>query len=78
MAAMIRCAMPGTIISFDPVTQRSTVKPGIRMKVMQEEVAYVDLPEIHNVPIIMPYGFAAKLLITFRFKPACLRQPGVS
>lgn len=69
MAAMLRCAMPGTIGSFDPATQRATVQPGIRMKVVQgATVTQVDLPPVQDVPIVMPYGFAGNVLLTHPIK----------
>jgi len=68
MAAMIRCAMPGVIVSFDPGTQRASVKPGVKMKIVQEEVSYIDLPTIQNVPVVIPYGFEGKVLLTFPIK----------
>lgn len=65
MSAMLRCAMPGTVSSFNPSTQRATVVPGVKMKIVQgNEVSYVDLPEIHNVPVVTPYGFAGSVLLT--------------
>lgn len=66
MAAQINCAMPGVIESFDPTTQRCTVSPGIKLKVvLDDKAAYVSLPLIHNVPIIVPYGQGSGLLLTF-------------
>lgn len=65
MSAMLRCAMPGTISSFNAGTQRATVIPGVKLKVVQgNEVTYVSLPEIQNVPITVPYGFTSGVLLT--------------
>lgn len=65
MSSMLRCAMPGTITSFNAGTQRATVIPGVKLKIVQgEEVTYVNLPEIQNVPITVPYGFTSGVLLT--------------
>lgn len=66
MAAQINCAMPGVIESFNPATQRCTVSPGIKLKVvLDDKASYVNLPVIHDVPIIVPYGQSSGLLLTF-------------
>lgn len=68
-ASMIRCAMPGKIGSFDPETQRCVVLPTVKMKIVQgAQVTYTALPEIQNVPIVFPYGFAGKVLLTHPIK----------
>lgn len=65
MAGMIRCVLPGVIVAFDPAKQRCQVQPGIRLKsVLGVEVNYVDPPIIDNVPIVIPYGFGGKMLLT--------------
>lgn len=69
MAGQIRCAMPGNISSFDPATQRCSVVPGIKLKtVAGNKVSYLNLPEIQNVPIVVPYAQAAGVLLTLPIK----------
>lgn len=66
MAAQIRCAMPGTIETFDPATQRCSVNPGFKLKVVLDgKASYVNLPIIQNVPVVVPYGQASGLMLTF-------------
>ena len=65
-AANLRVCMPGVIESFDAGTQRARVIPGVRMKtVLGQEVRYVDLPVVEEVPIMIPSagGFAVTLPI---------------
>ena len=70
MAAQLHCAMPGVIESFNPETQRCTVTPGIKLKVVLDgEASYLDLPIIQDVPIMVPYGQKAGLLLTFPINP---------
>lgn len=65
MAASMRCAMPGTIESFDYATQRASVIPGVKLKiVLGKDVKYVELPVIPNVPVVIPYGFQGKVALT--------------
>lgn len=66
MIADMRVCFPGIIKSFDAVKQRVSVVPAVRMKVtLPDQVIYVDMPEIINVPIVIPYGYAGGLMITF-------------
>lgn len=66
MAAMIRTCMPGKVVSFDASTQRASVLPGIKMKVvLDDQVTYEDMPVITNVPITIPMGFGGNAMVTF-------------
>lgn len=66
MSSQLRCAMPGTIVSFDSVKQTCSVQPGLPLKVTDgETVSYVALPVIVEVPCVLPRsnGFAITLPI---------------
>jgi hypothetical protein len=72
-AAQLRCAMPGTIVSFNPITQRCVVRPGIKMKhVDGNTVTYVELPTLVNVPCIMPSNKNFAITIPITAGDACL------
>ncbi len=65
-AGMIRVAVPGVIQSFDPDTQRVTAIPAIQMKTMIDGIPeYKSMPEILNVPIVLPMAFGGKVAVTF-------------
>lgn len=69
MAGQVRVCMPGNITSFDSATQRCAAKPGIKMKVVdQGKASYVDLPEVQNVPVVVPYAQGAGLLLSLPIK----------
>ena len=69
MAGQIRCAMPGVIQSFDPVTQTATVQPAIKMRVnIGEGVKQMDMPPIDNVPVVLPFAQGAGFLLTLPIK----------
>lgn len=65
LAGQLRVCMPGNIVSFDAATQRCVAQPGIKMKTVIRGVAsYLDLPEVQNVPIVVPYAQGAGLLLS--------------
>lgn len=49
----IYTALPGRVVSFDPATQRATVKPLYKAKFNGEAV---EMPELVEVPVVMPRG----------------------
>lgn len=64
----LRVAIPGIIISFDAVTQTVKVQPAIR-EIIYDGIGtpnHIDLPELLDVPIIMPHAgdYAITLPIT--------------
>ncbi len=64
-AAQIRCAMPGVIQGFDPATQTASVQPALKMKVnFESETKQVDMPQVSNVPVVLPFAQGAGLLLT--------------
>lgn len=69
MLGQLRVMLPGYIKQFIPNTQRCVIKPGIRLKVTQgEEVTYLDLPELHEVPIMLPWAMGTGLYLTLPIK----------
>lgn len=69
MAAQLRCAMPGIILSFDPATQTATAQPALKMKVtLGADVSHLALPLVQNVPVVLPFAQGAGLLLTLPIK----------
>ena len=42
----LRCALPGTVESFDAETRTAVIRPGVR-----------DMPLLRDVPVFMPWRF---------------------
>lgn len=65
----LRVAMPGIITAFDPATCTATVQPAIREALTDQTGVRVNLalPELLDVPIIMPHG--GKFSITLPVMP---------
>lgn len=56
---------PGKITAFDAATQTCTVSPSIQMKVtIDNDVKYVNLPQLNKVPVIFPFAQTAGYCVT--------------
>ena len=60
----IYTALPGQVVSFDPATQRATIKPLYQAKFNGEPT---EMPELLEVPVVMPRG--GGFAFTFPIKP---------
>jgi hypothetical protein len=72
----LRVCLPAIILKFDATKQRAEVRPAVKMKdtSYEGEVTYPDMAKIFNVPVVMPYGQGAGLLLTIPIQAgdACL------
>lgn len=69
LAGQMRSCMPGVIKSFDPKTNRCTVQPGIKLKVTKgDKIEYQDMPEIPNVPLVVPSSGQGGFALTMPIK----------
>lgn len=59
----LRVAMPGTVTSYDRVTQRAKVKPGFKLlqSLPSELRLLIEPPELPSVPVCQPKGYHANL-----------------
>lgn len=65
MSAMIRVALPGKITAFNPASQRARAVPAVKLKqVLGEQVKYMDMPEITDIPIVIPQSFGGGVALT--------------
>lgn len=65
LAGQLRVCLPGNIVSFDAATQRCVARPGVKLKLVDgANVSYMEMPDIQNVPIVVPYAQGAGLLLT--------------
>lgn len=65
----LNTACPGVIDSFDAETQTATVLPAIQMRTnIDNEIDYVDLPPILNVPVVFPFVETAGFALTLPIK----------
>lgn len=63
--AQMHVAMPAKIISFNAASQTVSVQPSNRMKVTLEDVVkFVDLPQLHDIPVILPFSQTAGFCLT--------------
>lgn len=60
----LRVALPGEIVSYDHTQQRASVRPLIRKKYKDGEVA--PLPVIHQVPVVWPRGTDSALTMPLK------------
>ena len=68
----LHTAMPGVVVAFDSTTQLLTVQPAIRRNMRtqdgeQEILIPLDLPQLINVPIVLPQ--AGEFMVTVPVKP---------
>jgi hypothetical protein len=61
LIANVHTAMPATIIKYDSVTKKATVKPSIKKVFANNTV--VSMPTVSNVPVVMPRTAIAGLNI---------------
>jgi hypothetical protein len=64
--ADVHTALPGTVVSYDPLTNTATVKPMVKRvlyDVEDGERSFEDIPNIPSVPVVWPRagGFAVTL-----------------
>lgn len=69
MRASLQTALPGIIVSFDPVKVTAVVQPALRAVQQGADGAYsgLDLPVLPDVPVVFPHAGGATL--TFPVKP---------
>ena len=46
----LHCALPGTVVSFDPVTRTAEIQPAVKM-------GSLTFPVLADVPVFMPVSF---------------------
>ena len=71
----LRVAMPGTVVSFDPVEQTVTVQPAIKERVIVDQdrtVQSVAMPLLLDVPIVFPRAGGFTLTMPVRAGDECL------
>lgn len=57
--AEIRVSLPAKVVSFNTATQRATVQPGVREKLLNKsngQVTFDNLPRLEEVPVCFPRG----------------------
>ena len=47
----LHCALPGTVVSYDAVTQTAVIQPAVKT------YSGIDLPVLRDVPVFMPVSF---------------------
>lgn len=73
VSAAIRVAMPGKIISFDPLTQTAQVKPMLADKIqLVGAEQYVWPPVLPDVPVLFPRGGDFAITLPVAAGDACL------
>lgn len=62
----VKVALPAKIVSFSAgATPKASVQPLTQLKVtLGDEVSFVTLPVIDNVPVVIPYAQTAGLMLT--------------
>lgn len=62
----IHTAMPGKVISFDPVKGLATVQPVMKFKKPDGET--IDYPQLTGVPVVFPQALAQKATVAYPVK----------
>ena len=59
----VHTAMPGSVVSYDPGTNRAQVQPSGKFKM--DDGRSLSYPIIHNVPVVFPTGCGGTAGVTF-------------
>lgn len=67
----LHVALPAKVISFTPEpTPKVSVQPLIQLKITRgEEIQYLSLPPLQDLPVVIPYAHTIGLLITLPILP---------
>lgn len=66
-AESIHTAVPGTIVSYDPVKGQATVKPDMKFTTRGGNI--IDYPQISGVPVLFQQHMGQKATVAFPVKP---------
>ena len=57
----LHCALPGTVVSFDAVSQTAVIQPAVKRRAVSsrptEGSGEISLPLLRDVPVFMPVSF---------------------